>query len=557
MKAIPRYIICACLVLLSMKFTGYVGNGELPNFPLNGWEWAFFSCWPVFLSGVIGGLVLIATVAVHREVPCRWILLIPFLPLIAGVVGMLRTTETDLSRLWMWHFAGAAAFAVAVYVCIHNDKEAVRWFVGTLGVVGVISVLKGWHQYFWGFDELQAYWEKMQADGIAVQEVMFEKLAQRRVYGQFIDPNVYSAHLLLCMPFSIYCAYGVGRRFEYPKVGAWLLTIVVSALYAGAIYWSGSRGAMLGLVAGGACLVWSLPRVRRWRWRWALPIAAAVLGAAIVLLYTARANRGGMASASARMDYYANAVKMFKMHPATGVGLGEFFPWYLRLKSVDAEVTRNPHSLFFALLSECGILGGLVALLLFALPWIAATFFNGKRHTLACGALGGFLLHSMVQFNELIPGVIYVALAMVFMLFESTEGKGLPRKWDNVFRVGLAVFGVACCIVVARCRGEYLFQLGESAEKQRAGAGEALYAEAAKSLPNAPGPWRLLTAGATLRQDFPKALEYALELKRCTPHRSASYSKLAQIYERLGRTDEAAKARELAREWYPTQKEEE
>ena len=556
MKRIPRYIICVCLALLSLKFTGYVGNGELPNFPLDGWQWAFFSCYPVFLSAVIGGLVLAVTIAVHRKIPCNLLLLVPFLPLLAGCIGLLRTTETDLSRLWMWHFAGAAAFAVAVCVCIHNDKDAVRWFVGTLGVVGLISVLKGWHQYFWGFDELRAYWEQMQANGIAVKDVMFEKLAQRRVYGQFIDPNVYSAHLLLCLPFSVYCAYSVGRRFEFPKVGAWLLTTAVSVLYLMAIYWSGSRGAMLGLAAGSACLVLSLPRVRVWRWRWTLPVAAVVLGVAVVLIYTARANRGGMASASARKDYYVNAVKMYRMHPVTGIGLCEFFPWYLRLKSADAEVTRNPHSLFFALLSECGIFGGLAALILVLLPWIASAHAKGRWASLACGALGGFMLHSMVQFNELIPGVIYVALAMVFMLFED-KAKSLPLKWNNVWRAALAVFGVACCMAMVRWRGEYVYQLAEEADKQRAGAGEALYFEAAKSLPNAPGPWRALTTSAMQRQDFPKALEYARELQRRTPHRSSSYSKLAQIYERLGRTEDAARARELAREWYPTHKEDE
>mgnify|MGYP000350757286 CR=1 FL=1 len=52
--------------------------------------------------------------------------------------------------------------------------------------------------------------------------------------------------------------------------------------------------------------------------------------------------------------------------------------------------------------------------------------------------------------------------------------------------------------------------------------------------------------------------EYAVEqLKECirrTPHRSTYYAKLAQVYEKMGRKDDALLSIELALLWYPTNK---
>lgn len=558
MKNIPRCILCFCLLLFPLKFTGYVGNGELPNFPMTGWEWAIFTCYPGFLSAVVGGVALLVTVAIHRNIPWRPLCLLFLLPLAAGLIGLIQTTETDFSHLWLWHFSGAAAFALAICWCIRNDPDAARWFAATLAISGIISVLHGWHQHFWGFQQLREYWLEMQAKGVQISKTMFEKMDQNRVYGAFVDPNVYSAHLLLCLPFSIYFAFMAGRRFEYPRLGSWALTSVVAILYAGALYWSGSRGAMLGLAAGAACLGWSLPVVRNWRWRWALPAAAVVLGLAMVLLYTARSNRGGMASASARMDYYATALKMFRKAPATGVGLGEFFPWYLRMKAENAEVTRNPHSIFFAFLSECGIIGGLAALLLIALPWIAAIRRPPALGTLACGALGGYMFHSLFQFNELIPGTIYLAFAIVPLLFPENESHmpEAPTPSRIPVRTAALLFALLCLLPLRRLPGELAYQRGESADKRHPGFGYDDYLTAERLLPNAPGPKRALMFCDIARYDYRKALEHAEKLQKVAPHRSATYSNIARIHTELGNVREAAEARRISRLWYPTQKEE-
>ena len=558
MKKIPRYILCLCLLLFPLKFTGYVGNGEMPNLPMKGLEW-LVSFYPGFLSSVVAGIALLVTVAIHKNIPWRPLCIVLFLPMLVGFVGLVQTTETDYAHLWLWHFAGLAAFSLAICTCIHNDPDAARWFAATVALAGILAVLHGWHQHFWGFQQLRDFWAEQQKNGVQLTKVMQEKMEQNRVYGTFIDPNVYSGFLLLCLPFSIFCAFRAGRRFEYPRIGATTLVAIVAILYAGALLWSGSRGAMLGLAAGFACLGWSLPAVKNWKWRWVLPLAACLLGAAMVFLYTARSNRGGMATASARMDYYTTAFKIFQKAPATGVGLGEFYPWYLRLKSADAEVTRNPHSIFFAFLSECGILGGLVALLVIALPWLASMQRPSPLKSLACGALGAFFIHCLFQFNEQIPGTIYVAFALLPLLFpENIEAKHeVPPPIQIPIRVLAAILALLCLIPLGRIPGELAFQQGENADRQFPGFGYHNYQEAARLLPNAPGPRRALMLSDMARQDFTSALKHAKQLQAAAPHRSGTYEKLALIHTELGNVREAAEARRISLLWYPTQKEKE
>ncbi len=333
-----RIIICLLTVLLAFKFGAYIGNGEQANFPGDFWEWLLFTGWPCYLAPAFCGILLIITTLLCRDftmdrsafAPGLWLL-----PVMAGLVGLLNTTESDYASQWMLHFIGAFAFCATVWIAAANDKGFPFFFAATIGVIGLVACLHGWYQHFIGLEEARQFAIKQMTErGLKITPVILAKMEQTRIYGNFIDPNVYASHLLFCLPFSLYTLYIYGSKMEQPKLSSAVLTAVGAVLYLCALFWTGSRGAAIGFAAGLAIAVWSLKTVRNWKFRWLIPLAALLGLVALAAVFVLLKSRDGMASASARLIYYKTAIAIFLKHPFTGAGIGEFFPWYLRLKPV-------------------------------------------------------------------------------------------------------------------------------------------------------------------------------------------------------------------------------
>lgn len=551
-----RLYACGVVLLLSWKFGGFIGNGEQANFPLNIWEWVFGSCGPSLFGPVFGGISLLLAVVTHRVPTVNRCMLVPLLwllPVLAGLIGLWNSTELDYAEQWLYHFAGAFALCASVWWSMQDDERLLPWISSTLALTGIYFCLQGWHQHCGGFAADRAYiMSQVSAGKLQITGQMAAKLSQTRIYGSFFDPNVYSAHLLFCLPFTLEFLWRAGRRFNRPLVGSVIFTLLGIVLYGCALFWAGSRGAALGAAAGITIALWCHPRLRRWRWRWCLPAAGLLVAAALLAIVSLGDSRGGTSTASARITYYAAALKMYGMHPASGVGLGEFHPWYLRLKPLGAEVTRDPHNMLLSLLCQCGTAGGLAGLAILLFPWVTATFGKPSEKrpalfTAACAGMAAWTVHSLLQFIDIVPGTLYPAcLGGLFTL--NGVGHRLP-SW--VWRTAGVLLAIPALCAVLRIPGEIEFQKAMKAEGEFRGSGIRQLEETAARLPHSPAPVLELSTLYASTGLWDEATRAAEEYARRCPHRSTAHLRLAMALLGEGRCDESLAAVERALEWYP------
>lgn len=128
-----------------------------------------------------------------------------------------------------------------------------------------------------------------------------------------------------------------------------------------------------------------------------------------------------------RYDLWRVAVKEFESAPLGGAGAGSYSFGYYRDRATNRNLS-DPHSLFFSLLSETGIVG--VGLFFLFLGGCVAALRQGwrrldaaaRRHALAPAAAGLVLVgQSMVDWIWLIPGLTAIGL---FLLAVATAQAG-------------------------------------------------------------------------------------------------------------------------------------
>jgi O-antigen ligase len=139
---------------------------------------------------------------------------------------------------------------------------------------------------------------------------------------------------------------------------------------------------------------------------------------------------------SNRYDFWRVALKEFGAHPLVGVGSRGFGPAYLQYGK-SHETPARAHSLPLDALSETGLLGFLVLLMIFAPP-IAAVARRARGELTAAGALGGavyFVAHSSVDWIWTVPAVGVLAMLVLSVGAASAapaEPRAVARRFSLV-----------------------------------------------------------------------------------------------------------------------------
>ncbi len=256
--------------------------------------------------------------------------------------------------------------------------------------------------------------------------------ATSRHTGPESDPNFWGRTIVLVTPLalSILLMRIRARRRWWP----WAL----GALMLGAgEYLSQSRGGLIAFAIG--LLIWMVVGLwDRRKWLWLLPAGAVVLLAFVPSLTSRLATVGQLAHISVgttdpslvdRVQVQEVGMAIFRHHPITGVGLGNFEvvePSYLGTPGItDTGKVFAPHDLYLQIASEQGLVG-LAAWLLFyggAIVIAARAYILARRlrreddALMALGAVTGLLgwatasavLH-LSDFNELLAVVAVVAV---------------------------------------------------------------------------------------------------------------------------------------------------
>jgi O-antigen ligase len=173
----------------------------------------------------------------------------------------------------------------------------------------------------------------------------------------FVHPVTYGEMMALAALGAL-CVLASAR--EGKRGAPWFLALSLAALVL-----NQTRGAVLGLAAGFAAVCWLDSRLRRWLWR-----GAAALGAGL-LVWELIPTGGRSLSAvldpnspfnpfKARGPMWGAAWDMFKDHPWTGVGPGNYhtlFSTYFHGTLEHQTDWGSAHNLFLHQLAERGLLG--------------------------------------------------------------------------------------------------------------------------------------------------------------------------------------------------------
>jgi O-antigen ligase/tetratricopeptide (TPR) repeat protein len=376
---------------------------------------------------------------------------------LAGVVGAVAVTllwtvraESTVRQLLLW-----LAYLGVCLVLTGSLRTliAARRFVDAVIVIGGLACLFGLY-LFWGA-----------GDHVG------------RLYSSFYAANTFAAFLLLMLPLTLSrLACAVTRRevFDFGFVGALLAT---------SLQLTSSRGAWFALLAV-VPLVFLVLRPPSWAAAVRRLIVAALISAAAVALLanvpwkvvgrTGQLLESGNRSISDRVEYWRNALEVFKDHPVTGTGAGTFGYVHARYQRSILVYAQDPHNIYLQTAAEMGVIGlaALGALLAaIALLWVRVLrrFPAGEEHAIASGiglGLTAFFIHSALEMNFTFPANPAMAFALVGVLGAyaampapgaSAPTSGAPSRW----RYGLAAaMALAIVVVQVQQSAEQRFQQG-------------------------------------------------------------------------------------------------
>lgn len=246
-----------------------------------------------------------------------------------------------------------------------NTPAAIRRAVIAVIIGGAATAALGLYQQLAG--EAVAAW----LDNAAYDYI------NGRITAAFGNPNILATYLILLFPFV---TAGLIKKGSFGRrLGAFLLFL----LFMGAIVFTWSRGAWLGVILSLALFLFAYNPATLYLW---LPAAAGSFfalqhfGSAITLRLSSAFSFAGDSSISYRLSTWRGALGMIGDHWLSGIGVGEaaFHACYPYYALSGIESAPHAHNLLLQYWCEFGIAGPLL-LLLFILTFFQCVI--SHRHT--------------------------------------------------------------------------------------------------------------------------------------------------------------------------------
>jgi O-antigen ligase len=242
-------------------------------------------------------------------------------------------------------------------------------------------------------------------------------------YGPYVNRNHFAGFVELTLPMGLALMAFRGLRRDVLPLMTLFTIVPVSALVL-----SGSRGGLIGFALEICILGWMMRKRNALRSGRVLGVAAVAIAALFFVAWVGASHAIQRLSAlkspevtmGRRISMARGAAHIFFDHPLKGCGLGTIVAVYPRYETdYDGRRVDHVHNDYLETLAETGLLGGLCGAaflwLLFreARKNLAAEQgrFSLGLHVGAIMAIGGLLLHSLVDFNLQLP-----ANALLFLL---------------------------------------------------------------------------------------------------------------------------------------------
>lgn len=464
LSILPKALLVILTFLMPLKFGSTIG---IPEMPMSYWTEPLsilVASWPVMLFPAFSAAALALSILClpkprGRNINLRLYALLWGILAATSFVGWIHATTWDFAVQNTLHCFGLASYVFALCLTVEYDPSFVRSLFAAVIVGLVFSIWSALNQYFSGFEDTLKYIrEKETKTGISILDGQFgTRLRESRVAGDFTVCNSYAGYLVLVFPVLIGALWKIGGTVTPPLPAKLILALPAAGLFLFLVKETGSRGAVLALLAGIAFLVFALklPRKIKLFLYALLPIGGIAFG---LLVYFWR----GFHSMMFRLDYFQASLKMMVLHPFAGVGWGEFFNDYLLLKNlVNDEAPHSPHNFVLTLGSQCGIFAFLMASAVLLFPLAAAVYrFSGSgkddsNRPLKAGllfGLGAWTFHSMLELNYETPASVgLAALLGVLVLSVPTGIPWTVRIPEKFFagKISTAVFLLTAATISA------------------------------------------------------------------------------------------------------------
>ena len=354
---------------------------------------------------------------------------------IAAPDPALATFGSVWRELGVLSYGAALVFALICAAWIAADRGNAVVALRAVAWSGIAGSLYGIAQYL-GYDPF------LSASGYQAGEGPFTIV---RPPGAMGHAGYYAAWLVMV----VFSDLALARSESSAR--ARRIALGAAALASFAIVLSGSRAAMLGVVAG--LLYLAIRSRRRLDWR----MAGACAGCIAVLIafsvsplgtrFRARIHwsvddlRGG-----ARLLLWRDSLEMVRSHPVLGIGPENFVSEFPRSQSVDLARAypdfyhESPHNAFLDALVSQGMIGLAVLIALCALGVHASRVSTANGAT----ALGAGLIASIVchQFTVFVPATLLYFLFLAAILTATARPEAPPARPSRVW-----VWAPACVVL--------------------------------------------------------------------------------------------------------------
>ncbi len=451
MKRLKNWFVfglAAVAFLAPLKFGTPVIIEAASPMPADSFEWLHFS-WPneLVIIFIFAGFIWLVLDRDRMLARVDLLFTLPLFFLLTQVLAVPGTIcpQATIDTLMLFA-AGVLLFYVGAWYV--RDGAATAQIFGGLSLATLFVCLLAMRQHFGGLAETRAY-ASLYVDPARVPKDFLLRMTSNRVFGSLVYPNALAGFLVVAFAPTLVWIWVRARSWDVRV--KWIALVFAGGVMLFCLVLTGSRG---GFVAFG---VMALTIFACWFSRGERPTALWLVGLvvalALVFLLGQRAGflRLGTTSLESRLDYWRGAAAIARDHPWVGTGPGTFGSIYPKYKTALTEEAQVVHNNFLQMWSDSGVL----AFIAYALLWIVAVrdSFRLARQRVGdaaamavCGALAGWTVHGLVDFDLYAPGVALPA----FILLGTVQGlKEIPRT-DSVTprRRENWLVGVVCAFVL-------------------------------------------------------------------------------------------------------------
>ncbi len=335
-----------------------------------------FPCLNITYSSIL--LIFLLVWIIFRGLPLKEIRSIQY-PLIffvlALVISIIFSSDKINSLYEGYKYVTAILLFLIVIPLSDNEKKGI---INTIIIAGVIISILAIYQYFFGFKHLIDYVAKTNISSPFIQDY----LNQRRVFSPFVTPNTLAGYLIIVIPLVL-----IIKNKE-----KWFILLLLSSV----LFFTKSIGAFISLFLG---IIFYLYLRKNLSAKKVLLAVVVAIGCVFVVILRQSAGSEHLMPAFSifrRFDYWRDTLKIIKLHPFTGVGIGNF----------NLPLSSYAHNSYLQICAEMGIFG------LISFLWLITGIFRpaiknitSHQNVYFLTASAIFLIYNFVDFSFFLPEV--------------------------------------------------------------------------------------------------------------------------------------------------------